>query len=113
MVEVNLNYHVLDGLAIPRPEPSDGRRRRIVDLAGRLAAVDDRYREWAEEIGVDFAIPVIAEDREEMLAEVDALVGHLYGLSREELIHVFETFHPTWNFRPRLIGCFHISTQLG
>jgi hypothetical protein len=37
-----------------------------------------------------------------MLAELDALVAHLYGLTRSDVEHIFESFHRGWNFEPRL-----------
>jgi hypothetical protein len=31
------------------------------------------------------------------IAEVDALVAHTFGLEREEMAHVLETFHRGWD----------------
>jgi hypothetical protein len=100
-VELNLTYHVMYGFAIPRPSPEDPLRRQVVDLAGRLAACDERYREWAHSIGVSVGSVAQAE-HVDMEAELDAVVSHLYGLSREHVEHVFATFHRGWDYSDRL-----------
>ena len=37
-----------------------------------------------------------------MLAELDAVVAHLYSLTEKHLVHIFETFHEGWNYDARL-----------
>ena len=37
-----------------------------------------------------------------LIAELDAVVAHLYGLSRADVEHIFATFHRGWDYRPRL-----------
>jgi len=37
-----------------------------------------------------------------MVAELDAVVAHLYGLTERQLIHIFETFHEGWDYGERL-----------
>jgi hypothetical protein len=90
-VELGVNYHILNALPVPRPGRVSPLRRRVVDLAGRLAAVDDRYGEWAAAVGVDCG-PLDDTTRRESIHELDAVVAHLYGLSREHLEVVFDTF---------------------
>jgi hypothetical protein len=109
LVELHFTFEILDRVPVPRPEASDHRRQRIVELAGRLAAPDERYADWASAVGVPIGSVVIPEQRAAMEAEIDALVGHLYGLSRKELSHIFATFHRGWSFRSRLdatLACF-------
>jgi hypothetical protein len=73
----------------------------VVEIAGRLAAVDDRFSDWAAAVGVP--VGSVSEKEKPLLeAELDALVAHLYGLSREHVIHIFETFHRGWDYQPRL-----------
>jgi hypothetical protein len=38
----------------------------------------------------------------ELIAKLDALVAHAYGLTRDQLEYVFETFHRGWAFKDRL-----------
>ena len=42
------------------------------------------------------------DQQADMEAELDALVSHLYGLSRDQVEHIFATFHRGWDYQPRL-----------
>lgn len=115
-----MTYHVVNGFAVPRVDSKTGRlmspdgslrpagwdytrvRDRIVEIAGRLAAVDDRYLEWAQAIGVRVASVETESERSDLIAELDASVCLLYGLSEEQVGKVFTTFHRGWDFAPRL-----------
>lgn len=101
-VELHVNQHVLNGFPIPRPAPDDPLRVRVVEIAGRLAAVDDRYAAWAAEVGVPVGSVTDETTKQDLIAELDALVALLYGLDRDDVTHVFETFHRGWNYQPRL-----------
>jgi hypothetical protein len=101
IVELHMTFELLDRMPIPRPDSGDSTRQRVVEIAGRLAAVDERFSEWAAAVGVP--VGSVSEDEKPLLeAELDALVAHLYGLSREHVIHIFETFHRGWDYQPRL-----------
>jgi hypothetical protein len=41
-------------------------------------------------------------EKDALIDELDALVAHLYGLSRSQLEHVFKTFHRNWDYSSRL-----------
>jgi len=100
-VETNLNYHILNSFPIPRPDDESELGNRVIELAGQLAAVDDRYAEWAQEIGIEYG--EVAEDKElNKIYELDAVAAHLYGLSREHVEVIFETFHDGWDYEERL-----------
>ena len=47
-----------------------------------------------------------ADEKEDMIHELDAVVAHLYGLSEPQLVHIFETFHEGWDYHERLEGVF-------
>ena len=100
-IETHLTYAFLNPLPIPRPSRADPLWKRTVALAGRLAAPDDRFADWAATVGVEHG-PMPADMRQDMLDELDALVARLYGLSENQLTHLFETFHEGWDFAPRL-----------
>ena len=100
-VENHLTYHILNALPIPRPGGDSKLRQRIVELSGSLAAVDDRYGDWADAVGVDYG-PLDEDEKRDKIYELDAVVAHLYGLSRENLEIIFETFHENWNHEPRM-----------
>ncbi|MBA2278577.1 MAG: hypothetical protein H0W06_12525 [Chloroflexia bacterium] len=101
IVELHLTFELLGSMPVPAPDRSDPRRLRVIEIAGRLAAVDGRYFEWASAVGVPVGSVDDAE-KPELIAELDALVSHLYGLKRDHVAHVFETFHRGWNYAPRL-----------
>jgi len=100
-VQANMNYHILNSLRVPRDEDDSALRDRVITLAGRIAAEDERYTNWADAVGVDYG-PLDQEDKLEKIYEIDALVGHLYGLSRDQMRTIFETFHEGWDYQNRL-----------
>lgn len=101
-VELGMNLHILNGLPIPVYSPGTALSDRVVEIAGRLAAVDERYAEWAAEVGVKVGTVQDDEVKNDLIAELDALVSLLYGLSEDQVEHVFATFHRGWDYRPRL-----------
>jgi len=52
-VETHVTFTIFNALPIPVAPPEHPGRQRIIQLAGRLAAVDDRYAEWAAAVGVE------------------------------------------------------------
>ena len=100
-VETHMNFFVFNPLPVPRPARDDARWRRVVQLAGQLAAVDERFADWAQAVGVPCG-PLDALDKPAHIHELDAVVAHLYGLTERQLIHLFETFHEGWDYQDRL-----------
>ncbi len=100
-VEVNLNFHILNAFPIPRPERADPLWREVVWISGRLAAADERFSEWAAEVGVPVG-SVAADEKPDLIARLDAAVALLYGLDEDDLRVVYSTFHEGWDFEGRL-----------
>ena len=100
-VENHMNFFVLNYFPIPRPDVSNPLRKRVIELSGRLACPDARFADWAKEVGVGCG-PLAGDEKQDMIQELDAVVAHLYGLTQEHLIHIFETFHVGWNYQTRL-----------
>jgi hypothetical protein len=67
-----------------------------------LAAIDGRYASWAVEVGVPVGSVTDEVTKDDLIAELDALVAQLYGLGRSDVEHIFATFHRGWDYRPRL-----------
>lgn len=112
-VELHLNYHVLNAFPVPRPERTDPRWSRAVALAGRLACPDKRFSKWAKAVGVEVG-KIDSSEKADMIAELDAVVAHLYGLSERQLAHVFETFHEGWAYSEPLAATLrHFSSWQG
>ena len=101
-VEINFSLYLMKGLPIPRYELGSARVERVVEVAGRLAAVDGRYSEWAAEVGVGVGTAKEDQVKSTLVAELDALVSLLYGLSAEQVTHVFATFHRGSDYQDRL-----------
>ena len=102
-VETNVNFFIINPFPVPRPERDDARWRRVVDLAGRLACPDERFAAWAEAVGGACG-PLAADEKDDMIHELDAVAARLYGLGEAQLVHVFETFHEGWDYDERLNG---------
>lgn len=100
-VETHVNFFVFNPLPVPRPPADHPLRQRAIELAGRLAAPDDRFAPWAQAVGVGCG-PLAQDERQDMIHELDAVVALLYGLTEKQLVHVFETFHEGWDYDVRL-----------
>jgi hypothetical protein len=112
-VETNLTYFILNPFPVPRPAESNSLRRRVIQLAGRLAAPDERFAEWAAAVGVTCG-PLPEAEKQDHIHELDAVVAHLYGLEEKHLVHVFETFHEGWDYAHRLAATLkHYRTWRG
>lgn len=101
-VELHLTFELLNMLPVPKYIPGSALGDRLVNIAGRLAAVDERYQMWADEVDVEVGTANTEPTKSELIAELDALVSLLYGLTKEQVDHVFATFHRGWNYAARL-----------
>ena len=101
-VELNFNFHLVNGSPMPLIPDSDERWKKVVQIAGRLTAVNELFSDWADEVGVEVGSVKTDTEKEALIAELDALVAHLYGLSRSQVEHVFKTFHRGWDYSSRL-----------
>jgi hypothetical protein len=102
LVESHVTVEFMNSAPVPGWEPDDLLRRRAEELAGRLAAVDERYQHWADAVGVPIGSITDQDEKEDAVAELDAAVGHLYGLSESDVVTIFETFHEGWDYHSRL-----------
>ena len=101
-VEQNFNFHIVNGSPIPTWNEVDARQQKLIENSARLAAVDARYTDWAKAVSVKVGSVKSDTEKDSLIAENDALVAHLYGLTRAQLEHVFKTFHRGWDYTPRL-----------
>lgn len=100
-VELTMSFELLTSMPVPAAQTSPV-SRRVVEIAGRLAAVDERYEDWAAEVGVPVGSVHGASEHDGLVAELDALVSLLYGLDEDQVEHVFATFHRGWEYETRL-----------
>ena len=74
---------------------------RVVEVAGRLAAVDDRFAGWAAEVGVPVGSVRDEVTRQDLVCELDACVALLYGLAESDLAVIYGTFHEGADYSER------------
>jgi len=112
IVELHMTFELLERMPVPRPQQGDPVRQRIVEIAGTLAAKDKRYAKWAKAVGVPVGAVKTEEEREPYIMELDALVAHLYGLTRDQVEHVFKTFHRGLKYETYLSGVLQYFDKL-
>ena len=101
-VELNVTFELFNNFPIPKYDENSLLCARVVQLAGSVAAVDDRYSSWAERVGVPVGSVTDQAHKNECIYEIDALICLLYGLNAEQSRHLFETFHRGWDYQERL-----------
>jgi hypothetical protein len=102
VVETQVDFHVIESFPIPNASVENPLRHKVVEIAGRLAAVDGRYTTWAASVGVPVGGVGDVDEKTALIAELDAAVAMLYELAEADVHHIFETFHAGWDYRPRL-----------
>ena len=88
-VETTFNHFIMYGMAFPPPDNTPW--QTIGTLAARLSCVDDRFAEFAAEAGVEYG-PLPNAQRNDIRAEIDALVARAYGLTEDDLRFIFTDF---------------------
>jgi hypothetical protein len=101
-VEGHVDEEAFNSLPVPDTDPARGLGLKVVSLAGRLACPDDRFRTWANAVNVECG-PLRSERKETMIEELDAVVACLYGLSAQQLTHIFDSFHEWPTDRERTV----------
>ena len=88
-VELHLNFYVLNMLTLPLP--NDTPWQQIGKLAARLSCVDERFTGFAAAAGVECGL-LTDTQRNDIRAEIDALVARAYDLTADELGFIFTDF---------------------
>lgn len=101
-VELNFTFELLKPMPIPVFDLKDPRVKRLVEISVSLAYSEDSFEPWVRETQVKVKKRSSEDPDPELVAELDALSAILYGLSKVQLIHIFETFHRGWNYSERL-----------
>ena len=99
VIELNFTFDIFNSCPVPDFVPENDKHQHIIHIAGRLAAVDDRYSNWAEQVGVEVA-SVKTEEKADLIAELDAAVALLYGLDESDIHVIYDTFHKTIDHLP-------------
>ena len=101
IVATYLSFYIFNSLPVPDADPGDPVVRRVVEISGRLAAVDERFADWAAEVGVPVGTLREEPKRSDAIAELDACVALLYGLDEDDLRIIYETFHEKTDYSER------------
>jgi hypothetical protein len=101
-VEINVNQWLLEPAPIPDIRINSVVQSRLIEISALLASVDERFETWKTGAGITRNLELDEDKREKLLTELDAVVAHLYGLSRDQVSHLFESFGGTWKFREHL-----------
>ncbi len=102
-VALKMSYTVVDSLPFPRALPTGSWAARILELAARLTCTASEMVPIWNELAREGLVRRCPEDRVpgfvhpdqrfDARAELDALVAaHVFGLTRDELEYVLETF---------------------
>lgn len=91
MVELHVNFFVLNLLRVPDVALDSDAAQAIIGPAARLQATHPAYAPWARELGVDCG-PLADDEREALRVEVEAALLRAYGLGPDELDILLEDF---------------------
>jgi phenylpyruvate tautomerase PptA (4-oxalocrotonate tautomerase family) len=104
VIERHVTYNHFNSLPIPRAEAGNPYRLRTVEVAGRLATAEPDhtgFRDWAAEVGVEPGSVHSEAEKQDLIAELDAVVAHLYGLDEDDLAVIYDTFHAGADYSER------------
>ena len=90
----NLNLFYLYQLPVPRLTAKDPAFAKIVSRAAKLVCTTPEFDDLAAEAGIGSHTKGVTDAtlRAKLLAELDALVAHLYGVNEEEFAHILTAF---------------------
>ena len=91
IILLNVNKFMVQNFPIPRLGSKPKLEAELITLSGRLASVDDRYEQWAGQVGVSVN-SISAEDKPDVIARTNAISAHLYGLSKSDIEVIWSTF---------------------
>ncbi len=100
-VELHMTFEQINQLSIPDPGEGHPVRDRVTEIAGRLAATDERFADWAAEVGVPVGSANDEATKQDLICELDACVAYLYGLDEDDLAVIYDTFSKTVNYAER------------
>jgi len=95
-ITTTLNFHFVYNTPCPRLKPEDTWYLPIIERSARLICTSDEYAElWEEVMKTKWSINVAANndsERNQIKAELDGIIAHIYGLTEDEFVYVLATF---------------------
>jgi len=89
-VSINLNFFYVYQTPIPS-EIDNGVANQIAKISARLSSLNEKFKDFASTVGVKCG-PLSMKERIELTAKLNALVARHYGLSREQLEVILQSF---------------------
>ena len=89
-ITMHLNFFYVYQTPVPASMDTDI-AKEIVGISARLSSIDDRFKEFASAFGVECG-PLSMKERVELTAKLNALVAKHYGLNREQLEVILQSF---------------------
>lgn len=90
----HVSFFYIYQLPVPRLTEKDSAFAPIVERAAKLICTTPEYDDLAAEVGLGSHAAGVTNptEREQLRAELDAMIAHLYGLTEIELTHILGTF---------------------
>jgi len=89
-ITMHLNFFYVYQTPVPITF-NEGVAEEIIKISARLSSVDDRFKEFASVLGVE-CDPLTMKERVELTAKLNALMAVHYGLNREQLEVILQSF---------------------
>jgi hypothetical protein len=104
---INLTFFMIYQTPIPKTYSKIA--DEIIKHTARLSSIDSRFKKFASTLEVEVG-PLNMKDRVELISKINALVAKQYGLNREDLLVILQSFNgfeenpeimkleePSWN----------------
>lgn len=101
-VETTVTLEIVAQSPFPHQHLNGALGKKLIANTAQLAAVDSRFSDWAGGFEISAGDPRSADEKQSLIEENDALVAMMYRLEEHQLIHVFETFSRTVDYRDRM-----------
>jgi hypothetical protein len=89
-ISMNLNFFYIYQTPVPA-EINGDIANQIIQVSARLSSPDDRFQDFASGLGVKTG-PLSMKERIDLTAKLNALVAKHYGLNRDQLQVILESF---------------------
>ena len=102
VVEGHLKLYILDSMPVPSRAANPDMAEIVIEMTGRLVGQEKRYKNWLNSMGMQVSGVLDVSEMDSIIATIDAAVSHLFGLSVDDVEHLFATFHRGWSYEGRL-----------
>lgn len=91
-VKRHVSVYIMNELSVPVYSETNPMHNQIVNLVAQLFTNNKVYRPLLERINFNMNNVIGIEERSKIRSQLDAIIAILYGLNREELINILNTF---------------------